>query len=211
MTTDMNTITFDIETGPAAPDVLAKLMPAFEPDQRLSDPAKVQASIDKKKQEWVEKAALHAETAVVLAIGLIRENDELVVLADDEATILKGWWKIVESADPRTLFVGHNIYNFDLPLLIRRSYVHGIKVPSRAMPSPRYFPAMWKDTMAAWMLGTQDRISLDNLAKCLGVGSKSGSGKDFAALYKADPAAALQYLRNDLELTRACASRMGII
>ena len=48
-------------------------------------------------------------------------------------------------------------------------------------------------------------------AKHLGVGEKSGDGKDFARLWATDRAAAEGYLRNDLELTARVAVGLGCV
>jgi hypothetical protein len=66
--------------------------------------------------------------------------------------------------------------------------------------------------MEAWKLGDfQASISLDRLAKHLGVGAKNGNGAHFAALLQEDRAAALDYLRNDIAMTVAVARKLGVV
>ena len=66
------------------------------------------------------------------------------------------------------------------------------------------------DLRDAWQLGDrQARGSLDSIAKHLGVGTKNGSGAEFAALWQSDRAKATEYLRNDLQLTARIADALG--
>jgi hypothetical protein len=55
----------------------------------------------------------------------------------------------------------------------------------------------------------QKRISLDRLAKFVGVGEKSGSGADFYEKWLNDRDAALEYLENDVRLTKAVWDKIG--
>ena len=58
-------------------------------------------------------------------------------------------------------------------------------------------------------LGEAEKYQMiEDLAKLLKVGQKNGDGAMFAELYKQDESKALDYLRNDLSLTRAVAERL---
>ena len=57
----------------------------------------------------------------------------------------------------------------------------------------------------------QARGSLDAIAKHLGIGAKTGSGADFAKLWQSDRAKAVEYLRNDIELTAKLAEVLGVL
>jgi uncharacterized protein YprB with RNaseH-like and TPR domain len=107
-------------------------------------------------------------------------------------------------------FVGFNIFQFDLPFLLRRSWKHRVPVPL-GLRRGRYWNDNLGDLRELWQLGDrQARGSLDSIAKHLGVGEKNGDGKDFATLWKEDRANAVAYLRNDLELTAKIAEALGI-
>ena len=68
------------------------------------------------------------------------------------------------------------------------------------------------DLREVWQMGDrQAHGSLDAIAKHLGVGAKTGNGKDFAALWEKDRQTAIAYLENDLSITAAIANRMGVI
>jgi len=59
------------------------------------------------------------------------------------------------------------------------------------------------DLLALWQCGDRaESISLDRLARVLGLPGKTGSGADFARLFGENRPAALAYLENDLKLTR---------
>ena len=55
------------------------------------------------------------------------------------------------------------------------------------------------------------RGSLDAIAKHLGVGAKNGNGADFAKLWQKDRAKAVEYLRNDVQLTAKVAEVLGVL
>lgn len=90
--------------------------------------------------------------------------------------------------------------------------MHGVSVPRTTMTSGgRYWSDTFIDLMAAWKCGSyRDYISLDKLARFLGVGEKTGSGEMFYKLWDKDRAAAIDYLVNDVKITLACAHKMGM-
>lgn len=203
----MQTI-FDVETSALPLEQIEKFMPIFEPSKVLKDPDKIKADIEKKKQDWLDDAALHATTGRILAIGII--NDEkLEILHDMEERdmLTKFWARFLISNDS---FAGHNIRGFDLPFMIRRSFILGLTHIPNVMEG-RYLSKRFIDTMELWACGTRDMISLDTLARALGVGQKTGSGKDFSKLYLNPDTRqqALDYLSKDLELTKKCVEIMA--
>lgn len=205
----MNNIIIDIETSALPIEHLKKIMPKFEASKVLKDPDKIKSDIEAKQKKWMDDAALSAETGSVLVIGIMNENDNAEYFEGSESELISLFWKSWSALNPAT-WIGHYILGFDFPFIIRRSFALGIKVPSE-LTRGRYLPDIIQDTMARWACGTRDTISLDNLSKTLGVGSKNGSGKDFSALYLSDRESALEYLENDLKLAKACAEKMGMI
>jgi len=200
-------IIFDIETGPLPLAELDALAPEFKPAANLKDPEKIKASIEEKRNEYYERAALSPVTGEVLAIGLDYGNSGQVLGRDvfSEKGMLEMFWDAVEDLEQ---FCGFNIAHFDLPFLIRRSMKYGLKVP-RVFINNRYLTDQFIDLMLVWKCGVyDDNISLDRLARFLGVGKKNGNGKDFAKLWVEDRPKALEYLRQDLALTKACAERL---
>ncbi|HMJ91013.1 MAG TPA: ribonuclease H-like domain-containing protein [Candidatus Acidoferrum sp.] len=216
----MQTIFCDIETGPLPESELAALVPPFDPAEvktgNLKDPDKIAAKITEAelnhRRDFIERAALDPLTGRVVAIGLVyQDSSEFIVIGhDDEAAMLREFWEVTKGEMGRVnRIVGFNTHLFDLPFLIRRSWRHRVAVPF-GIRRGRYWSDEMVDLRDAWQLGDrQARGSLDVIAKHLAVGSKNGDGKNFAALWQSDRAKALEYLRNDLELTRRVAEALG--
>lgn len=171
---------------------------------------------------FIERAALNAGTGQVLAIGCYRVVDgkpkgtikyNETFDDDGERQLLQGFWGIVSDVvlSKGHRLVGHNIHGFDLPFLIRRSWLLGVIVPEGLLINGRYWHESFIDTMKLWGCGTFNGfIGLDELAKYLGLPGKNGNGADFARLLKTDRQAAINYLQNDLTLTYAVAERLGV-
>lgn len=156
---------------------------------------------------------LDPQAARVAAIGYFEpaKRRYLIAYDIDEAAMLRQFWRVFDSLHGRgAKLLGFNIHGFDLPFLIRRSWHHGVLVPRTIMSSGRYWADTLVDLMTAWKCGGyKDFISLDNLAKFLGVGAKNGNGERFHALWNQDQQAAIDYLANDVKLVIDCGLKMG--
>jgi hypothetical protein len=203
----------DCETKALPKEKLMEIAPEFDADRRLTDPAKIKTSREAKEAEWLESAALDSHRSTVLAIGVTSVSDgapEPYILwhghnEKDLLTLLRDY--VTEFSDCRV--VGHYLLGFDIPLLVRRFWLHGIKPPTQWLDCTPWRATWAFDTAHVWSCGNRDqRIKLDVLAWHLGVGRKNGDGKDFAALYETDQEKALEYLRNDLRLTEGCYLKM---
>jgi hypothetical protein len=201
---------FDIETGPLPAEALAAIKPVFVANKTLKDPEKIAADLAAKEADWLERAALDATTGMVLAIGATNglassnvwyEKTEAENIADFWA-----WLQPILQENERV--AGFCIHRFDLPFLVRRSWILKVPVPWNIRQG-RYFNQNLIDLAEVWKMNNYEQhISLDTLSKSLGVGTKNGDGKDFAKLLATDPDAAIKYLINDLALTRSCADRL---
>lgn len=143
----------------------------------ISVPAnyKNEETIEKYKQEkaqeaW-EKTALDGFKGHVCCI--VRDDKRYIMQdVDAEKDILEWFFSDMKEC----VLVGHNIIGFDIQFLTRRALVLGVKLPGEWI-WPRALKPWDKsvfDTMTA--LGGKDWISLDNLAKALGIKGKSGNG-----------------------------------
>lgn len=216
----MQTIFFDIETGPLPESELAALVPPFDPAEvktgNLKDPEKIAAKLAEAelnhRRDFLDRAALDPLTGRVVAVGLLyQDSGEFHVIGhEDEAATLREFWRVCQAEMGRlNEMVGFNTAAFDLPFLFRRSWKHRVAVPA-GFRRGRYWSENTVDLRELWQLGDrQARGSLDAVAKHLGVGAKNGDGKDFAALWQSDRAKAVEYLRNDLELTRRVAEALN--
>ena len=221
----MNTIFFDIETAPLPEAELAALVPPFDPAEvktgNLKDPDKIAAKLAEAeanhKRDFIERAALDPLTGRVLAIGLYEFDSSgrggafRILGREDEAGLLSEFWDALRGEMGRVnSAVGFNIFSFDLPFLIRRSWKHRIRVPF-GIRRGRYWGDQLVDLRELWQLGDrQAKGSLDSIAKHLGVGGKNGDGKAFAELWQTNRPQAEAYLRNDLELTAKVADVLGV-
>jgi hypothetical protein len=229
--TFVQTIIFDVETGPLAESELSALLPPFDPAEvktgNLKDPAKIAEKLAdaevNHRRNFFENAALDPLTGRVVAIGMLvfdelseagpaMDSGKCVIIGhDDEARMLREFWRYTEAEMGRmNPIIGFNIFTFDLPFLFRRSWKQRVPIPF-GLRRGRYWGDQVIDLRDAWQLGDrQARGSLDSIAKHLGVGAKNGDGKAFAELWQSDRAKAEAYLRNDLELTAKIAHALGI-
>ena len=166
-----------------------------------------------------EKSALSAETAKLKCIGYYQPASDRFFIAydDDEAAMLVQFWEAFSSLHAAgRKFLGFNIFGFDLPFLMRRSWYHGIQVPTTVMTfNGRYFCPTFVDPMSLWKCGEwRAFISLDALSRFLGVGSKEkdkGQGEYFYLQWEKDRKSAIEYLRNDVVLVSDAARKMGLM
>ena len=229
----MQTIVFDVETGPLAESELSALLPAFDPAEvktgNIKDPEKVAAKIAEaeasQRRDFFDKAALDPLTGRVVAIGMLVYEERgawseergmgegrcVIIGHDDEAQTLREFWHYTQAEMGRmNPMIGFNIFGFDLPFLFRRSWKRRVPIPF-GLRRGRYWGDQLIDLRDTWQLGDrQARGSLDSIAKHLGVGAKNGDGKAFAELWQSDRKQAEAYLRNDLELTAKIALGLGI-
>lgn len=197
---------FDVETSAAPDSVLETVKPEFKAPGNYKDPAKIETAKAEAEAAWRERAALDAKTAVVLSVGLLDEHPKL--FTGPEPFLLTSFW---DAWNEGPKFVGFCIKSFDLPMLVQRSWITGVPVPTDLMEG-RYWNRRIMDLQEIWTCygrGTEGQ-SLDSICKALGLGGKNGNGKDFAKLFATDQKEALAYLQRDLELTAALGKRLGI-
>jgi hypothetical protein len=225
-------IIIDIETAPLSESELLAVMPPFDPaDVKTGNagPEKAAEKIAKAQAEhqakFIEKAALSPLTGRVLAIGYLLVINGVAGQPNvyhgpdktDEVELLSAAWSLfLRSEQRQSKMIGHNIYGFDLPFMVRRSWLLGIAVPETIIERGRYWSPVFVDTMAVWAVGgNHEYVKLDTLAKAFGVGGKPDgiAGADFSRLYFGTPderEAALDYAANDLVMTYGVAQKMEI-
>jgi hypothetical protein len=216
---------FDCETGPLPREQLEAICPEFSPETvacgNLKDPDKIAAKCAEAKQRWFDDAALSAATGRVLAIGYLSPEKDKLALdhGRDEADLLASFWKqFVKIRNEGRKLIGVNILSFDVPFLVRRSWILNVDIPSTVREG-RYFDKSLVDLRDVWLCGQMQQScesSLNHMSLALGVGSKPAgiNGGDFARLYfgsEVEKQQALDYLTNDLQLTAKVARRIGVI
>lgn len=203
-------LVIDIETRGYPEAIQREVMPTEWPLGNVKDPEKVKSAIAEKEQAWLAGAALDASRSEILAVGMAGAGlDAPTVTEGPERGILEYVRACATEYSDLTL-VGHNLLGFDVPVLCRRMWRHGINPPVQWLDCTPWRAKWAFDTMLAWTCGNRDqRIGLDLLAWHFGIGRKQGSGGDFSKLYETDKAKAIAYLRNDLELTEGVYLKMA--
>ncbi len=204
------TIYVDIETLPALN------LPASGSPAALSAPT----------DENHLKTALNGDFGRLLCIGFIDEfpRGEIergVIGWDarqgafhcDERIILTEFWRRMKTFRPNIdRIVGHNIYDFDLKFILKRSVIHGVR-PTVDLSFARYRNQPIYDTMCEWERWSfSSRVSLDTLARALSLESSKQdgvSGSQIFNLYQSGEHRKIHdYCLKDVELTRAIYKRM---
>jgi predicted PolB exonuclease-like 3'-5' exonuclease len=173
------------------------------------------------------RLALDGDFGRVLTIGVIVEQGEEVIHRGllgrerqtmmfhlDEARTLRGFWKLLCGFDVRRdQVVGHNLFDFDLPFLYKRSVIQRVR-PAIELPFTRYRSHPIFDTMHQWNKWSPRKfVSLDRLAKVLGLESSKGQGIDGGRVYEKFCEGCHQeiadYCMRDVELVREIFYRMS--
>ena len=209
----MKYIIFDIESVAQDPAKLLALAPEFTAAANLKDPDKIAASIAKKKADYLADAALNWKTAEVVLIGAGDETEILSFTNDTEKQLLADFLNLLGDALGDGVVVGgHNVKAFDLPMLVNRARVHGLKIPRNVLSFWRGRP-QWHDnifdTLEILSFGKSfDGNGVDDVARVFGLPPKLGHGGDFPLLWRADRDGAIAYNRRDveieIEIARAC-------
>lgn len=205
----------DVETAPIPDPLLSMIIPPFDPSEvkcgNLKDPEKIDAKLAEARashfDDYKRNAALSAMTGTVVAIGLVVNKVPILLIDGSEGDLLEAVWQRMSTTNGDTTFTGWNITGFDLPFLMRRSYRHKIRPPIW-LREGRWWHRSIVDLLDVFRMGEYTRdegkrvgYSLNNVAKFLGLGEKSGNGADFAELLKTNREQAEVYLKRDLEIT----------
>lgn len=199
----------DVETLPLPMEQMFKVPDDCVPLGNVKDPAKVTAKIAEFHSEWVESAALRPETGQVAMFGSICDG-KVSILDGDEKKILADAIKLLTETIVfrNEIVAGFCICDFDLPFLIRRAWVHGLKMQNM-LRSKRWWSDNIIDLRDVWLLGNRSPVkgttTLDAVAAQLGLPPKLGKGEDFE---KMSPNMRTSYLTRDLEITEALYKRL---
>jgi hypothetical protein len=177
--------------------------------------------------EEYRRLALDGDFGRVLTVGVIVEQDgriihrgllgrerETMMFHLDEARTLRGFWKLLKGFNVRRdQIIGHNLFDFDLPFLYKRSVIQRVR-PAVELPFTRYRSQPIFDTMYQWNKWSPRKfVSLDRLAKVLGLESSKRQGIDGGRVYDKFCDGCHQeiadYCMRDVELVRAIYYRMS--
>jgi 3'-5' exonuclease len=204
------TVTIDIETLPSP------------------NPIKAEGRLRKggKDSDDHARTALSGDFGRILCVGFADEDGSGGVsrgclgwdearkqFTGDERQTLTAFWRMLRGFRPNVdRIVGHNLFDFDLKFIYKRSIVHNVK-PSVELSFARYRNQPLFDTMFEWeRWGYGTKISLDRLARVLDLPSSKGDGVDgsrVGELFAAGEHEAIySYCLRDVELTRLIYRRM---
>ena len=183
--------------------------------------------MSKSDDEQFRLLALHAEYGRVLAVGVIVEEDCQVIRCGvlgrerqtglfhlDESRTLRGFWRLLKGFNVRRdLIIGHNIMDFDLPFLYKRSRINRVH-PSIFFSFARYKNAPIFDTMREWTHWNPHAgyISLSHLANILRLEVDKIEGMDGSRIYdqliSENHELIARYCLQDVKVARAIYYRM---
>lgn len=208
---------WDLETEGLPEEQVIKLMPEFEAPGNIKDEAKIALAIGAKKSEWLDRLALKAITGRIVAVTTAWDDKppEMSAQADEKTLIQIILTELNQVISLNASSYAWNGHGFDLPFLCQRAAVHNIQAFQQL--TTRFKGRFsWNENLVdpklVWANYSPDHTgtSLKSVSLALGVGEKSGDGKDFAGLLKTDPVKAKEYALNDVELLRKIVLRMGI-
>jgi hypothetical protein len=113
--------------------------------------------------------------------------------------------------------IGHNIKNFDLPFLVRRSWVNRVDFPA-SVYEDRYFDRLFVDTAERWLCGQRGNVeyNLNHIAQSLGLVGKpsncdgAGFHKHLRSASPEEQVSAIGYLLGDLRMVSEVAQLIGL-
>lgn len=164
-------------------------------------------------EETWRKTSFDGAKGSICVISAAIEQGEIITfdaLEGGEKVMLVHFWQwlgdMVSSSQWR--FVAHNA-KFDLPFIYHRSVINRVK-PLHFNPHGRHGQHHYC-TMEAWA-GFGNRISLDNLAKALGIEGKGDiDGSMVYDTWITNPEKVIAYCPDDVRITREIYNRLEFI
>ena len=138
--------------------------------------------IERKNLIFSTRTALVPEFAkiVCVSVAFVMDNNEVkkqTFSGDDEGEVLKDVQNLLNRCGKLDFHLcGHNLKNFDIPMIAKRMIINGLK-PSSILPS--YDTKPWEvkaiDTKDVWQYGAYTAIgSLDLMCSCLDIPTPKG-------------------------------------
>ena len=218
-------IVFDIETIPTQePRVKDLIANGITPPAALKKAESIAEWHANQKQtaidEAIAKTSFDGAYGQICCIGWAIDDNDVMHVVGDEKTGIEIFFSDVASCirkdmlgggsiSEKPVFIGHNLAAFDFRFLFQRAVIHGIKPPACIPFNAKAWDAQIFDTMT-YFAGFGNRISLDKLAKALGLSGKGEfTGADVWPLYQAGKIAEIaEYCCDDVRLTREVYKRL---
>jgi predicted PolB exonuclease-like 3'-5' exonuclease len=200
----MRHIVFDIETIPQDEARLLALAPEFTAPANLKDPEKIAAAVARKRADYLADAALNWKTAEIVLVGM-SDGEQFTPFVGAEKEIIEATLSVFASALADGVVVGgHNVKGFDLPMLVNRARVLGVRVPANVLQFWKGRP-QWHDnffdTLEILSFGKSfEGNGVEDVARVFGLPPKLGHGGDFPMLWRSHRDGAIAYNRRDVEI-----------
>jgi len=201
----MKKLFLDIETLPAEEEKHSVLKTIYE-DKKAKG-----KKIDETFESFVIQSSLDGSFGRIFCIGVAVDDEPVNCLIGSEVEILKKFWEMAKDID---IFVGHNIFDFDMRFIYQRSVVLGVEPTKKYLSFARYRNDPIYDTMYEWSKwNLSDKIGLDKLAKALGIKSSKEGGMDGSQVHSYFKQGRYDeiydYCKADVETTRAIYKKMN--
>jgi predicted PolB exonuclease-like 3'-5' exonuclease len=176
------------------------LLPEVQAPANYKDPEKIAAYIAEARAKQAEKMALDVDCCEIVTIVSARDNHASrvwdVSKFESEAVMLQAFWGVIPIVFP---LVGYNVGEFDLPILMRRSFLLGVK-PSIAWEYRKYQKDNVLDLMQVLYNWSPPYRSLKHVCRLCGIPEPEGDGADVATM---TPEQRIAHCKSDVEATRA--------
>jgi 3'-5' exonuclease len=183
------------------------------PEDHLTTPKNIKESEIRKDEVFKKRAALVPEFAKIICISVafVMDNGSVkkqTFYGDDEKKLLMDVRILLDRCHKLDFFLcGHNLKNFDIPMLAKRMIINGI-MPSKILPS--YDTKPWEikaiDTKEIWQYGAYTSIgSLDLVCSSMNIPTPKGgevTGDKVHEVYweKQDLKSISDYCEKDVEV-----------
>lgn len=191
-----NLLLIDIETVP----LFKNYTELGENMQKLWDKKsyKIDSHIENTEQTFSEMAGIYAEFGKIICIGLgyfIKENNSYslkvkTLSGHDEKALLEEFTKVCNKffRGGEKQFCGHNIREFDIPYICRRSFINQIQLPNilTDLQNKKPWENPMMDTLQFWKFGEYKNFtSVDLLSTVLNIPTPKDDicGADVAIVY----------------------------
>lgn len=216
----MSDIYLDIETIPSQEQWVRETI-----DVKPSASIKKQETLDKwykeeypaKLEEALSKTGFDGLTNHIICIGLaIDDQEPFTIYADDhkeEFNILGQFYHILsKEVEPfGNIFIGHNVLNFDLSVLKKRSIILGVEPITKIPFDARPWDNSVFDTMLKW--DAKNFTSQDKIARALGIDRKTSIDGSMIYQYWKDGRhhEIAEYCKDDVTTVREIHKRMKAV
>jgi len=190
----------DIETLPAPGEKMELIKSLWEESRKKNGGRMIPGMND--FDTFFRNTSFQGEFGRIFCIGYAVDTKPADCISGDEKEMIEKFWGLAKDAD---LFIGHNVMDFDLKFIYKRSIILGVR-PSRDLSFARYRSNPIFDTMHEWEKWSGKGTGLHRLTLAMGLASPKEEGIDGSQVYdyflagKTDKI--IEYCKRDVEATR---------